>query len=223
MVALSRITETGPVFSNQGIHDMANPRRALIVIDVQNEYFSGGLPIEYPDPQVSLANIGRAIDTAEAHGIPVVLVQHLAAADSPLFARGSEGAALHPAVVGRRHALLVEKGQASAFVGTGLGEWVREQQIDTLTVVGYMTQNCDDATIKHAVTLGLGAELLSDASGSPSYANRAGQATAEEIHRVVTVTLQAAFAAVASTDAWIAAVEAGEALPRDNIYSSTRL
>ncbi|WP_459745330.1 isochorismatase family protein, partial [Pseudomonas sp. 3A(2025)] len=80
---------------------MTAAKRALIVIDVQNEYFTGNLPIEYPDPQQSLANIGRAIDAAQAHRIPVVLVRHLASADSPLFARGSEGAALHPAVAGR--------------------------------------------------------------------------------------------------------------------------
>lgn len=201
---------------------MSSPKRALIVIDVQNEYFSGNLPIEYPDPQQSLANIGRAIDAAQAHDIPVVLVQHLAAVDSPLFAQGSPGAELHPSIASRPRALLIQKSQANAFSVPELGHWVTAQGIDTLTVVGYMTQNCDDATIKHAVHLGLAVELLSDASGAPSYANRAGRASAEEIHRVVTVTLQAAFAAVASTDEWIAALQNGKSLPRDNIYTSTR-
>ena len=40
------------------------PRRALIVIDVQNEYFDGALPISDPPPDLSLANIGRAMDAA---------------------------------------------------------------------------------------------------------------------------------------------------------------
>lgn len=77
---------------------MTTPRRALIVIDVQNEYVSGDLPIEYPDVQTSLANIGRAMDAARAAGVPVVIVQNFAPADSPLFARGSNGAELHPVV-----------------------------------------------------------------------------------------------------------------------------
>ena len=66
-------------------------RRALILIDVQNEYFTGGLPIEYPDPTVSLANIVRAGEAAAAAGIPIVVVQQSAPPDYPVFARGSAG------------------------------------------------------------------------------------------------------------------------------------
>lgn len=39
-------------------------RRALIVIDVQNEYVTGNLPIEFPGINLSLANIGKAMDAA---------------------------------------------------------------------------------------------------------------------------------------------------------------
>ena len=51
------------------------PRRALIVIDVQNEYVTGNLPIEYPDVQLSLANVGAAINAARAAGIPAAVLQ----------------------------------------------------------------------------------------------------------------------------------------------------
>ena len=47
------------------------PKRALIVIDVQNEYFVGALPISDPPPDQSLANIGRAMDVASAADVPV--------------------------------------------------------------------------------------------------------------------------------------------------------
>ncbi len=56
--------------------------------------------------------------------------------------------------------------------------------------------------------------------GALSYENRAGKANAEELHRVFSVVLQSRFAAVASTDEWIAALMTGAALPRDTIYSS---
>ena len=58
-------------------YDPTQPKRALIVIDVQNEYFNGKLRIEYPDVRQSLANICQAMDAAHAAGIPVVVVQHL--------------------------------------------------------------------------------------------------------------------------------------------------
>jgi nicotinamidase-related amidase len=76
-------------------------RRALIVIDVQNDYVAGALPIEFPDVPVSLANIGRAMDTARAAQIPIIVVQTIAPAGAPMFAQGTPGADLHAAVAGR--------------------------------------------------------------------------------------------------------------------------
>lgn len=92
-------------------------RRALIVIDVQNEYVTGNLPIEYPPLDVSLANIGRAIDAAHAAGVPVIVVQHVAPAGAPIFAPGSDGVALHAVVASRPYVHLIEKTLASSFAG----------------------------------------------------------------------------------------------------------
>ncbi|NYH13757.1 cysteine hydrolase family protein [Paraburkholderia bryophila] len=201
---------------------MTTPRRALIVIDVQNEYVTGDLPIEYPDVQTSLANVGRAMDAARAADIPVVVVQHLSAATSPLFARGSAGAELHPVVASRARDHLVEKSMASAFTGTDLADWLAARQIDTLTIVGYMTHNCDASTINHAVHAGLAVEFLEDATGSVPYENSAGFASAKDIHHAFSVVLQSTFAAVASTDAWLAAVKNGTLLEKGDIYSSNQ-
>ncbi|MEI6002809.1 cysteine hydrolase [Paraburkholderia bengalensis] len=201
---------------------MSTPRRALIVIDVQNEYVTGDLPIEYPDVQMSLANIGRAIDAARTAQIPVVVVQNFAPPGSPVFARGGEGAELHAVVASREWDHHVEKALPSAFTNTDLAAWLAERKIDTLTVTGYMTHNCDASTIVHALHMGLAVEFLHDATGSVPYENSAGFASAEDIHRVFSVVLQSRFAAVASTQQWIAAVEAGEPLERGSIYASNQ-
>lgn len=197
-------------------------RRALLVIDVQNEYFTGNLRIEYPDVRVSLPNILRAMDAAQAAGIPVVVLQHIQAEDAAVFARGSETAALHPEVAARPHDLRVEKRLASALAGTGLGDWLRARDIDTLSVVGYMTHNCDDSTVRQAYHEGWTVELLADATGALSYANAAGRASAEEIHRVFTVVQHTGFAAVLDTETWCARVASGEPAERDGILASHR-
>lgn len=201
---------------------MTTPKRALIVIDVQNEYFAGKLPITYPDVRHSLANIGRAMDAASAAGIPIVVVEHLLPAGASVFARGSAGAALHPAVAGRPHDHRVEKTMASAFAGTDLAAWLRARDIDTLTVVGYMTHNCDDSTVRQAAHEGWKVEFLHDAAGALPYANAAGVASAEEIHRVFMVVMHTGFAAVATTDQWLQALAGGEALPVDNVFLSNQ-
>jgi len=198
------------------------PTRALIVIDVQNEYLTGNLPIEYPDPQQTLAHISIAMDTARVAGIPVIVVQQTSSASSPLFAIGSDGWQLHPVVASRPHDIYLRKVQPSAYADSELAQWINVRGINTLTVVGYMTHNCDASTINHALHNGTAVEFLHDASGSLSYHNQTGFASAEEIHRVFSVVLQSRFAAVLSTQEWIHRVKSGSLSVRDNIYSSSQ-
>lgn len=196
------------------------PRRALIVIDVQNEYFTGQLPIEYPPTTQSLPNIVQAMKTAREGGVPVVVVQHDTPAGAPVFAVGSDGWQLHPEVAALGADLHINKKLASSFTGTGLAQWIKENAIDTLTIVGYMTHNCNASTILEAAHMGLAVEYLSDATGSLPYENAAGRATAEEIHRAFSVVFHSNFAAVATTREWADAVSAGQALAKDNVYLS---
>ena len=199
-----------------------SPRRALLVVDVQNEYVSGRLRIEHPPVERSLERIGRAMDAARAAGVPVVVVQQDAPAASPIFAHGSDGWQLHPVVATRPREHLVVKTLPSAFAGTDLADWLQAQAVDTLAVAGYMTHNCDVSTVLDAAHRGLAVEFLADASGSLPYRNAAGAASAEEMHRVMAVVLHSRFAAVATTDAWVEAVAAGRALPRGSIVESHR-
>lgn len=199
------------------------PRRALVVIDVQNEYFAGGgLPIEYPPIETTLPNVTRAMDAAAAAGVPVVVVRHHAPAGAPLFQADAHTGQLHPEVARRPHDHLITKTFASVFTQTDFAAWLEAHRIDTLSVVGYMTHNCDASTIFEAAHRGLEVEWLYDAAGSLPYANAAGKASAEEIHRVFSVVFHSNFAAVTRTDDWIAALSSGRAIEKDNVLMSNR-
>lgn len=197
-------------------------QRALIVIDVQNEYVTGDLPIEYPDVRLSLRNIGRAIDAAHARRIPVVVVQNTAPPGAPIFVKDTHGWKLHEVVAARAHDHYVEKRLPSAFAGTDLEAWLREHHIDTLTIAGYMTQNCVDSTVKQGMHLGFSVECLYDATGTISYANRVGFLSAEAMHRSVHVVLQSRFAAVVQTEEWIALSAAGTKAEGGTIFASNQ-
>lgn len=198
----------------------ATPRRALVVIDVQNEYFTGNMPIEYPPVETSIANILRAIATARATNTPVIVVQHDAPEESPVFAKGSHGWQLHPAIKDIVADHQINKIMADVFTGTDLKQWLSANNIDTLSIAGYMTHNCNAATIFHAAHEGYKVEFLSDASGALPYENAGGKASAEEIHRVFSTVFHSNFAAVATTQAWIEAVNNMSALEPDNVYVS---
>ncbi len=177
-------------------------KRALLVIDVQNEYFTGKLPVTYP--KGSLPNILRMMDAAVENGVPVIVVQHTAkATESPVFRKGSSEWQLHPDVISRPFELLIEKNLPGSFTGTILEKWLRERDIDTVTISGYMTQMCCDTTARQANHLGFSVEFISDATATLSFTNEAGTVNDEELHRSILVTQEMRFSKVMETDEWI--------------------
>jgi nicotinamidase-related amidase len=201
---------------------MSAPRRALIVIDAQQEYFEGLLQIQYPARDESVARIAEAMDAAEQAGVPVVVVQHEAPAGYPVFAPESSTFELHPEIAKRAdHAAhRFTKSFASIFAGTGLEEWLREREINTTTIVGYMTNNCVIGSAVAAEPLGFTVEVLSDATGAIDIVNSAGSAPAKQVHETIMAVLNSNWAAVATTSDWAKAVKSENALAGDNLIES---
>jgi nicotinamidase-related amidase len=173
--------------------------RALLVIDVQNEYFNGALPITYPVGH--LDRILAVMDAAEGR-IPVVVIQHHTT-DKPIFRKGSKEWELHPEVAGRPHDLLIEKTLPGSFTNTPLEDWLRQRGIDTVTIAGYMTHMCCDTTARQAVHRGFKAEFLSDATGTLPLSNSAGQVTAEELQQSILCAQQQFLSEVLPSSEWI--------------------
>ena len=182
-------------------------KRALLVIDMQNEYFTGKLPVTHPAG--SFLRILQAMDAAGMHGIPVGVIQHAALSGaSPVFRKGSPGWELHPEVAKRSRAALIEKNWPDSFEKTGLGDWLKGQGIDTVKVCGYMTQMCCDTTARRAFHLGYAVEFLSDATGTLAFENEGGRVTVEELHRAILVA-QCRFSRVMGTEEWIRGIQGG--------------
>ncbi|POH64560.1 MULTISPECIES: isochorismatase family protein [Cryobacterium] len=204
---------------------MNTPRRALILVDVQQEYFSGPLEIQFPAHADSLPRITAAIDAATAAGIPIAVIQHSAGDEAPVFNPTMDGFALHPEIARRQSPAWksVTKQFGTVFAGTDVLNWLREHDIDTITLAGYMTNNCIIASAAESETHGLAAEVLSDATGSINIANDAGFADAKTVHTTLMALLHSNFAAVATAQAWTDAIAEGSALAKDNLGSSAVL
>lgn len=102
------------------------------------------------------------------------------------------------------------------------GDWLEDRDIDALVIVGYMTHNCDESTVREAMHLGFQVELLSDATGSLPCANEAGSASEEQIHKSTLVVMQSTFAAVRSIEDWVSALAGVYSPERDNIFASNQ-
>lgn len=154
---------------------MATPRRALVLVDVQQQYFGGIFEIQYPAHEESLPRVAAAIDTATAAGMPIAVIQHTAGEGAPVFAPGSPEFELHPEVESRRTGewKSVVKQYGSVYAGTDLTDWLRQNDVDTVTLVGYMTNNCILGSAVEAEAIGFTTEVLSDATGAINLANDA--------------------------------------------------
>ncbi len=175
-------------------------KRALLVIDVQNAYFDGGMTVTYPGG--SFANILRAIDAANARGIPVIVIQHSSPEGSKSFARGTNGWELHDEIKKKHYDHLTDKTFPGSFTDTELEDTLKKLGCDTVVITGYMTQMCCDTTARQAFHLGYGVEFLSDATGTLGISNYAGSVTAEELHRAILVTQAMKFSKVMTLAEW---------------------
>jgi nicotinamidase-related amidase len=180
---------------------------ALLVIDVQNEYFSGAMPVSYP-PE-SLKNILRAMDHAHTSGIPVAVIRHTnLARNAQTFKKGTVNWELHDEIKQRPADIHVEKNLPGSFTRTDLEAWLKSKGISRITIAGYMTQMCCDTTARQAFHWGYAVDFLSDATGTLSVTNAAGTITGSDLHQAVLITQQMLFSNVLSTDEWIRKVSA---------------
>jgi len=120
-------------------------KRALIVIDVQNDYFEDG---KFPlwNTEATLANVESAIAKARQQGVPIILVQHVADAGkgiAPFFNSGTVGVEVHPRILAAApDAIPVTKSFADSFLNTDLEQKLAQLGVDELLICGMMTQNC---------------------------------------------------------------------------------
>jgi len=175
---------------------------ALVAIDVQNEYVTGGLPIVHPPVEGSLERIGAAIDAANAAGLPVVLVRHTETDPTAgIFVSGSPAWQLHESVASRPHVAVVDKTLPGSFTGTELESLLSDRRVDHLVIAGYMTHMCVDTTTRQAMHLGLDVTVLDDATGTIDVSD---DLPAALVHRVELGVLGDGFATVSSTSDWVA-------------------
>lgn len=141
-------------------------KRALVIIDIQNEYFPGGaFPLSGPEAAAQEARC--ALEAARQAGLVVIHVRHENADDaSPRFRAGSEGAAIHRLVSPLEGEAIVTKRRVDSFAGTGLEGLLRSSGVEEIAVAGMMTHMCVDAFLRAATARDYQCVLLADATAT---------------------------------------------------------
>jgi nicotinamidase/pyrazinamidase len=172
-----------------------SPDDALIVVDMQNDFCSGGaLPVPHCDAVLTVLN--RWLDAAVQGGSLVVASRDWHPADHASFSdqgglwpkhcvQGTHGAEFHAGLRLPPGTLRVNKGcdretdGYSAFAATGLADDLRQRGIQRLWIGGVALDYCVRATALDAIQVGFEVHLI--VPGTSPVDETAGERTLEEL------------------------------------------
>lgn len=142
--------------------------RALVIVDIQNDYFPGGAhPLH--EPQAAAAAAHTLLEHFRAGGETVIHVQHVwDAPDAPFMRPGTAGVEIHELVAPLEGETLIRKDAPNAFLRTALERELRDRDAGELVVCGMMTSMCVDATVRAGADLGFDVTLVHDACAAPA-------------------------------------------------------
>ena len=139
---------------------------ALLVIDIQNDYFPGG---KFPlvKPLEAAKNAYILLQCFREHGGHHIHIQHISLEpDASFFIKGDSGSDIHDSVAHFEGEPIVYKHEPNSFLNTNLLETLQEWKTERLVITGMMTHMCVDATARAAVDLGFQVIVAEDACAS---------------------------------------------------------
>ena len=178
-------------------------KQALIVVDIQNDYFpQGKWPLVGADAAAD--NAARLIKAFRDAGDSVVHIRHeFTSEEAPFFTPNSEGAKLHPKVLNRADEPVVLKHFVNSFRETELKSILDEQEIKELVVVGSMSHMCVDGITRAAADFGYTVTVIHDACASRDLEFNGVTVPAAQVHAAFMAALAFAYAGVVSTNEFL--------------------
>ncbi|MEY2931139.1 MAG: hypothetical protein RL033_1888 [Pseudomonadota bacterium] len=151
-----------------GLHAPARlsaAKTALLLVDFQDEFFHGRLPL--PEGPAAVQHAARLLDWARRSRLLVVHVRNVVTrAGSPMFVPGTAGVRSVPELLERPEELVLTKSLPGAFSRTELDQKLRERGIDTVIIAGLMTHLAVTTTASDATVLGYQAIVAGQATAT---------------------------------------------------------
>lgn len=173
--------------------------KALLIIDVQHDYFPGGR-CELSGPEKALEHISSVLRRFREAGLPVIYVQHVNdRPDAAFLLPDTDGVKIHSGIAPQAGEEVVVKHAPNSFYGTGLAELLRSMLVDELVVCGMMTHMCIDTTVRAARDYPFPVTLLYDACATKELDIMGKTIPAETVHNAYMAGLNGTFARVLIT------------------------
>jgi len=180
-------------------------KQALILIDIQNDYFpQGKWPLDGVETAADKA--AQVLQAFREAGDAVIHVRHeFTSEDAPFFTPESKGAHLHPKVLNEGNEPVVLKHFVNAFRETNLRTLLEKRSITELVVVGSMSHMCVDAVVRAAADLGYTVTVIHDACATLDLEFNGQVIPAAQVHAAYMAALAFGYASVVSADEFVQA------------------
>lgn len=177
-------------------------QEALLLIDLQNDYFPGG-DYELARIDEASANAASLLARFRDGGRAVIHIRHeFPTADAPFFRPGSAGAEIHPSVTPLTNESVITKQQINSFAGTDLQAQLEALGVKDLVIAGAMSHMCIEGATRAAVDLGYRVAVIHDACATRDQEFNGRRVVAADVHAASMATLGFAYAKVLSVNDW---------------------
>jgi nicotinamidase-related amidase len=171
-----------------------NMKSGLVIIDIQNDYFTGG-NMELVGMEDAAAKASELLARFRSDGLPLYHVQHLSIRPgATFFLPDTLGVEIHETVKPKAGEPLVQKHFPNAFRETTLLEAVRKDGVEHLVICGAMSHMCIDATTRAAFDLGFQCVVIDDACATRKLTYRGEVVAAEKVHAAFMGALSGTYA-----------------------------
>jgi nicotinamidase-related amidase len=178
--------------------------RALVIIDIQKDYFPGGR-MELVGSEAAAGRAHELLSAFRDSGEPVFHIQHVwDADDAPFFAPDTEGVEIYPTLLPQGDERHIVKHHANSFLETPLEEELRRVGASDVVICGMMTSMCVDASARAAADLGLRTTIAADACAAPDLRSGDELIPGATVHKAFLSALGSLVVDVRDTDAVVA-------------------
>lgn len=173
--------------------------QALLIIDIQNDYFSGGA-MELEGSPDAAERAATLLQKFRQKKLSVIHIQHISLRPgATFFLPNTTGVQIHEKVLPDDGETVIQKHYPNSFRETGLLEHLRDNGITQLIIAGMMTQMCVDSTTRAAADLGFQCTLAHDACATRALTFGDVTVSAQNVHTAFLAALNGLFAKVFST------------------------
>jgi nicotinamidase-related amidase len=173
---------------------------ALILVDIQNDYFPGGR-MELEGSPESGIQANRLLNVFRHQNLPVIHIQHISTrAGATFFLPDTDGVEIHPLVKPIAGEFVFQKHFPNSFRETSLLKHLQQLNIKKLIITGMMTHMCIDATTRAAFDFGFECIVAHNACATRNLKYLDQVIPATQVHGAFLAALGSTYAKVVSTD-----------------------